>query len=174
MPSAPPHAAWRSEAESKGPWSEDRSWCRGPSSVERFPNGKVFSSPPRAHGAEDSTAFPLVRGHMVGATGFEPVTSSVSETTGNRCAEARFPRSRPTVGAEVKCSLGVQLRVLLHPGGRSAIAMFGPPARFCAGSCSLSSSTRTIDHSAVLDPVHNHDLAVVVDLVDHPVVPASC
>src|SRR6266568_7516922 len=33
-------------------------------------------------------------------------------TAGNRCAEARFRRSRPTVGAEVKCSPGVQLSAL--------------------------------------------------------------
>src|SRR6266536_1093287 len=33
-------------------------------------------------------------------------------TARNRCAGARFRRSRPTVGAEVKCSIGVQLCVL--------------------------------------------------------------
>jgi len=48
----------------------------------------------------------------VGATGFEPVTSSVSETTGNRCASRRCCRSRRTVGLEVKCSHAVQLSAL--------------------------------------------------------------
>jgi hypothetical protein len=34
-------------------------------------------------------------------------------TTGNRCAEPRFPRSRPTVEAEVIGSIDVQVCVLL-------------------------------------------------------------
>ena len=35
------------------------------------------------------------------------------QNTGNRCAGGRFPRSRSTVGAEVKCSHSVQLNALL-------------------------------------------------------------
>ena len=34
------------------------------------------------------------------------------QTAGNRCAQARFRRSRPTVDPEVKCSPGVQLGAL--------------------------------------------------------------
>jgi hypothetical protein len=43
-----------------------------------LPNGKVLSSPLRPHEVQGSVAFPLVRALLVGATGFEPVTSSVS------------------------------------------------------------------------------------------------
>src|SRR5215211_6366374 len=35
-------------------------------------------------------------------------------TRAYRCANRRFPRSRPTVGVEVKCSPGVQLSVLFY------------------------------------------------------------
>jgi hypothetical protein len=45
-------------------------------------------------------------------------------TTGNRCANRRFPRSRPTVRAEVMGSLSAKLCVLAHP--RSGLAR---PAR---------------------------------------------
>src|SRR5687768_8649993 len=41
---------------------------------------------------------------LVGAGGVELPPSSVSAPTRNRCAAARFRRSRSTVGAEVKCS----------------------------------------------------------------------
>jgi hypothetical protein len=57
----------------------------------------------------------------VGATGFEPVTSSVSETTGNRCAPGRSPRSPSTVDGEVKCSLGVQLSGLSFATSHGAL-----------------------------------------------------
>src|SRR4030095_17078866 len=50
---------------------------------------------------------------LVGAGGVEPPPSSVSAPTRNRCAAARFRRSRSTVGAEVKCSHRVQLNALL-------------------------------------------------------------
>ena len=43
-------------------------------------------------------------------------------TTRNRCANRRFPRSRPTVGAKVKRSLNAQLWVLL----RTRSALSGP------------------------------------------------
>jgi hypothetical protein len=33
---------------------------------------------------------------------------------GNRCADRRFPRSRSTVGVEVKCSNRVQLKSLVE------------------------------------------------------------
>src|SRR5215207_9163455 len=45
---------------------------------------------------------------VVGATGFEPVTSSVSANTGNRCARRRSPRSPATVDPEGKRSVDVQ------------------------------------------------------------------
>ena len=48
------------------------------------------------------------------ATGFEPVTSSVSANPGNRCATRHSCRSRPTVDAEGKRSLAVQINALLH------------------------------------------------------------
>jgi hypothetical protein len=51
---------------------------RDPTSADLFPNGKVLSSPLRPCGGKGQAAFPLVRYHVVGATGFEPVTSSVS------------------------------------------------------------------------------------------------
>jgi hypothetical protein len=59
-------------------------------------------------------AFALVRGGVVGATGFEPVTSSVSANTGNRCARGRFPRSASTVEAEGKRSLEVKGNALFR------------------------------------------------------------
>jgi hypothetical protein len=76
--SAPPTCRSAEWSRQQRHWSEDRSWCRGPSSVERFPNGKVLSSPLRPCKGNGPAAFPLVRGYVVGATGFEPVTSSVS------------------------------------------------------------------------------------------------
>ena len=51
---------------------------------------------------------PDLRCYVVGATGFEPVTSSVSANTGKRCARSRSPRSPPTVDAQRKRSLDVK------------------------------------------------------------------
>ena len=51
---------------------------------------------------------------LVGATGFEPVTSSVSANTGNRCAKRHSPRSAPTVDAEGKRSVDVQGNALFR------------------------------------------------------------
>jgi hypothetical protein len=63
-------------------------------SVERFPNGKVLSSPLRPCEGKGPAAFPLVRGGMVGATEFEPVTSSVSNPTSRAGHEHRTVRDR--------------------------------------------------------------------------------
>jgi hypothetical protein len=66
---------------------------------------------------------------LVGATGFEPVTSSVSANTGNRCARRRSPRSAPTVDAEGKRSVDVQGNALF---GHSTLPLLhvccSPPA----------------------------------------------
>ena len=43
---------------------------------------------------------PDLRFYVVGATGIEPVTPSVSANPGNRCATRRSPRSPPTVDAQ--------------------------------------------------------------------------
>ena len=51
---------------------------------------------------------------VVGATGFEPPSSSVSASTGNRCARRRYARSLPTVSAEGKRSVDVQGNALFH------------------------------------------------------------
>jgi hypothetical protein len=50
---------------------------------------------------------------MVGAGGVEPPPSSVPAKDGEPLCGTRFPRSRVTVGAEVKCSHSVQLNALL-------------------------------------------------------------
>jgi hypothetical protein len=62
--------------ESTGQRASHRS--RGLHSADLFLNGKVFSWPLRPCGGSGPTAFPLVSVLVVGATGFEPVTSSVS------------------------------------------------------------------------------------------------
>ena len=49
---------------------------------------------------------------VVGATGFEPVTSSVSAKSTEPLCEARFPRSRSTVGPEVKSSVRAPALIL--------------------------------------------------------------
>ena len=56
----------------------------------------------------------LVRRGVVGAGGVEPPSSFVSANTGNRCARRRSPRSSPTVEAEGKRSLDVQLNALFR------------------------------------------------------------
>src|SRR6266487_1267981 len=53
-------------------------------------------------------------------------------TAGNRCAEGRFCRSRATVGAKVKWSIGVQLSVLpmrLEPTDPAPIIAPDPTSR---------------------------------------------
>ena len=45
------------------------------------------------------------------------------QSTGNRCAAARFPRSRATVGAKVKCSNSLQLSALPTHRNRADIAL---------------------------------------------------
>jgi hypothetical protein len=51
---------------------------------------------------------------MVGATRFEPVTSSLVSNPGSRCARSRSPRSGPTVDGEGERSLGVQADAVLR------------------------------------------------------------
>jgi hypothetical protein len=53
-----------------------------PNSADLFPNGEALSWPLRPCGGKSLPTFPLVRSLLVGATGFEPVTSSVSESAG--------------------------------------------------------------------------------------------
>ena len=55
---------------------------RDPQPADHFPNGKVFSWPLGRKDEQSPAAFPLVRAYVVGATGFEPVTSSVSGKSG--------------------------------------------------------------------------------------------
>ena len=45
------------------------------------------------------------------------------QSAGNRCAAARFPRSRSTVGAKVKCSNSLQLSALPTHRNRADIAL---------------------------------------------------
>jgi hypothetical protein len=52
----------------------------------------------------------LLKEGEMGTGGVEPPSSSVSANPGNRCANRRCPRSRPTVEAEGKRSLDVQLK----------------------------------------------------------------
>jgi hypothetical protein len=73
------------------------------------------SCPLRPCEGKGPAAFPLVRALWVGATGFEPVTPSVSESGGNRCARSRSPRSPSTVEAVGKRSLDVQGNALFRP-----------------------------------------------------------
>jgi hypothetical protein len=56
--------------------------CRRSHPADLIPNRKVLSSPLRLLDAQDLAAFPLVSVVLVGATGFEPVTSSVSANSG--------------------------------------------------------------------------------------------
>jgi hypothetical protein len=86
--------------------------------------------------------------YVVGAGGVEPPSSSVSANYRNRCAAARFPRSRSTVGAEVKCSHSVQLNALLT---RSS---FTDTAPIIATSC----STPCLLHRALPAQTHSHIL----------------
>jgi hypothetical protein len=62
-------------------WSESRSPSQSSNSADRFPNGKVLSSPLRPCQGKGPVVFPLVSVLLVGATGFEPVTASVSDPT---------------------------------------------------------------------------------------------
>jgi len=48
---------------------------------------------------------------------------SYQQSTGNRCAEGRFSRSRSTVGVEVKCSNDLQLSALPTCRNRTDIAL---------------------------------------------------
>jgi hypothetical protein len=74
----------------------------------------MLSSPRRPLEPQGLTAFPLVRALPVGATGFEPVTPSVSANPGNRCATRRSPRSAPTVDVRGKRSLDVKANALFR------------------------------------------------------------
>jgi hypothetical protein len=82
------------------------------------------------------------------------------QNTGNRCAEGRFPRSRSTVGAEVKCSNDLKLSALPTIQNRNAIALI------TATSCTTPGFYTAIylhilpHHatSASLTPPHEHFL----------------
>jgi hypothetical protein len=80
---------------------------------QTFPQRLNALFPSAAVGGAGLSGVPLVRALLVGATGFEPVTPSVSANRGNRCATRHSPRSPRAVDAEVKCSLDVQLRTLV-------------------------------------------------------------
>jgi hypothetical protein len=68
-----------------------------------------FDRPPTQNGP----AFALVIALVEPPAGIEPATHPYHGTTGNRCADRRFPRSRPTVGAKVIGSPSAKLCVLL-------------------------------------------------------------
>ena len=86
--------------------------------------------------------------YVVGAGGVEPPSSSVSANYRNRCAAARFPRSRSTVGAEVKCSHSVQLTALLT---RSSFTDTAPIiATSCSTPCLLHRALPAQTHSNIL------------------------
>jgi hypothetical protein len=77
------------------------------------------------------------------------------QTTGNRCADGCFCRSRSTVGAKVKCSLFVQLSVLFRtPRSRSCrphhSALCTPVTR------STPPSTCTSAHNQCYFSTHQH------------------
>ena len=59
-----------------------------------------------------SLAFPLVSLGVEPSAGIEPTTPSLPWTHRDRCADRRFPRSRPTVGGEVIGSPPEKLCVL--------------------------------------------------------------
>jgi hypothetical protein len=65
---------------------------------------------------------------LVGATGFEPVTSSVSANTRNRCARRRSPRSPPTVDAQGKRSLDGQGNALFPTSCRHSASHYIMPS----------------------------------------------
>jgi hypothetical protein len=60
---------------------------------------------PSVHRSDQQTTRALLKEGEVGTGGVEPPSSSVSAHPGNRCANRRCPRSRPTVDAEGKRSL---------------------------------------------------------------------
>jgi hypothetical protein len=79
-------------------WQRARSWQEPRKLRQLFPNGKVLSSLCGRTKGKGSLAFPLVRALLVGATGFEPVTSSVSANhQGTAVRKLVFPgRARPS------------------------------------------------------------------------------
>jgi hypothetical protein len=72
--------------------------------------------------------------------------ATYQQNTGNRCADRRLPRSRPTVGAEVKCSHSVQLNALLTRSG------FIDPTPTLAVSCGKPYSLHR--HLPAQTPLH--------------------
>ena len=84
---------------------------------------------------------------MVGAGGVEPPSSSCQQTTGNRCAGGRFPRSRATVGVEVKCSLS---RAAIPLPSRTPFRFPDPV------TCSTPPSTCTSAHNQCYFSTHQH------------------
>src|SRR5215203_232414 len=61
------------------------------------------------------------------------------QNTGNRCATRRSPRSAPTVDAEGKRSLGVQLNALFRYLDSTAAARIAPLPAFNFGPASATS-----------------------------------
>jgi hypothetical protein len=110
-------------------WSESRSPSQSSNSADRFPNGKVLSSPLRPCQGKGPVVFPLVSVLLVGATGFEPVTSSVSAKPREPLCYTPFSQVGPDLDAKGKRSLDVKgnalfrhstlplLHVLLTSGG---------------------------------------------------------
>jgi hypothetical protein len=81
---------------------------RGEREVMRSPTGvRPGSSLGRTMMTQERTGQPAAT--SVGDP--TPQTTSQTQTTGNRCATRRPPRSPPTVDSEVKCSLRVQLSI---------------------------------------------------------------
>jgi hypothetical protein len=90
----------RVQSTREGPGQRADHCHSDPNSADLFPNGKVLSSPRRPCEGNGPAAFPLVSVLMVGATGFEPVTPSVSGGSG----QLATPRAAPG------CSVLPQLR----------------------------------------------------------------
>ena len=88
---------------------------QGSRSADLFPNGKVLSSPLRRARGKGPAAFPLVRAYVVGATGFEPVTSSVS---GKRSPAELRARARPIIRPRVVRGDRVEAVPGIEPGYR--------------------------------------------------------
>jgi DNA-binding CsgD family transcriptional regulator len=105
-------------------WQRARSWQEPRKLRQLFPNGKVLSCPQGPYEGNGPASFPLVSAVLVGATGFEPVTSSVSAKYRellcgrpfSQVAPDRRGRSKVLTWRSAKCSVRVPDLV----GGRPA------------------------------------------------------
>jgi len=132
------------EARATNLQSEFRRWVLGTRGVRPVRGGRrrawgwprrlCFgrSHPPVGQASEQR---PCSTGYVVGATGFEPVTPSVSANTANRCARSRSPRSPPTVDVEGKRSLGVQGNALFQHLRRRSPAITPRRPAAAVGRC---------------------------------------